>query len=51
MMTYLKEVAAKLENPAPPPVLSPAAMRDLAAIQEASSSRRRSGSAMRATRS
>lgn len=35
MMTYLKEAAAKLENPAPPPVLSPAAMRDLAAIQEA----------------
>ncbi len=32
MMTYLKEAAAKLENPAPPPVLSPAAMRDLAAI-------------------
>lgn len=34
MMTFLKEAVAKLENPAPPPVLSPAAMRDLAAIQE-----------------
>lgn len=35
MMTFLKEAAAKLDNPAPPPVFSPAAMRDLAAIQEA----------------
>jgi hypothetical protein len=35
MMTFLKEAAAKLENPAPPMLLSPAAMRDLAAIQEA----------------
>ncbi len=34
MMTFLKEAAARLENPAPPPVFSPAAMRDLAAIQE-----------------
>jgi hypothetical protein len=35
MMTFLQEAAAKFENPAPPPVFSPAAMRDLAAIQEA----------------
>jgi hypothetical protein len=35
MMTFLKGAAAKLENPAPAPVFSPAAMRDLAAIQEA----------------
>ncbi len=35
MMTFLKGAAAKLENPAPTPVFSPAAMRDLAAIQEA----------------
>jgi hypothetical protein len=34
MMTFLKEAAARLENPAPPPVFSPAAMRELAAIQE-----------------
>ncbi|WP_377828858.1 hypothetical protein ACFKHW_38165 [Bradyrhizobium lupini] len=34
MMTFLKEAAARLDNPAPPPVFSPAAMRDLAAIQE-----------------
>ncbi|UPK37137.1 hypothetical protein IVB18_07400 [Bradyrhizobium sp. 186] len=35
MMTFLQEAAARFENPAPPPVFSPAAMRDLAAIQEA----------------
>jgi hypothetical protein len=35
MMAFLKEAAAKLENPAPARVFSPAAMRDLAAIQEA----------------
>ncbi|MBR0990744.1 hypothetical protein JQ580_08465 [Bradyrhizobium japonicum] len=35
MMAFLNEAAAKLERPAPPPVFSPAAMRDLAAIQEA----------------
>ena len=35
MMTFLKGAAAKLDSPAPPPVFSPAAMRDLAAIQEA----------------
>jgi hypothetical protein len=35
MMTFLKGAAAKIENPAPPPVFSPAAMRDLAAIQDA----------------
>ena len=34
MMTFLKEAAARLENPAPPPVFSPTVMRDLAAIQE-----------------
>ncbi|MGL9622327.1 hypothetical protein QRQ56_30520 [Bradyrhizobium sp. U531] len=35
MMASLNEAAAKLERPAPPPVFSPAAMRDLSAIQEA----------------
>lgn len=35
MIAFLNEAAAKLERPAPPPVFSPAAMRDLAAIQEA----------------
>jgi hypothetical protein len=35
MMTFLQKAAARFENPAPLPVFSPAAMRDLAAIQEA----------------
>jgi hypothetical protein len=35
MMTFLKGAAAKLDKPAPSPLFPPAAMRDLAAIQEA----------------
>jgi hypothetical protein len=35
MMTFLQEAATRFENPAPLPVFSPAAMRDLAAIQDA----------------
>jgi hypothetical protein len=34
MMTFLKEAAARIENPASPPVFSPTVMRDLPAIQE-----------------
>jgi integrase len=35
MEAFLKEGAARLEGPSPPPVFSPSVMRDLAAIQEA----------------
>ena len=35
MMAFLKDAAAKLDRPAPPPSFEPANLRDIAAIGEA----------------